>query len=167
VLWTPAALLREFFPSSERVAYERVRLSLEAQAELRKLTSVKQVADTHIVFVARTGTRIDGYAFLSGADSGKSPATFGIKLGVTGRVGRAAVMRLFDPYQQDILDPRFLHQFDGSTLREAPRLHRDVEKPRRCTSACSAAIEAVRRALFLVSQLQPDNVSPVSPVSNE
>jgi hypothetical protein len=164
VLWTPEALLRDFLPSSERVTYERVRLSPQEHAELRKLAGVDQVADTRVVFVARTGTRVDGYAFLSEADSGASPAAFGIKLGFEGRVKRMAVMRLLDRHQQDVLDPRFLRQFEGGTLREAPRLHRDIEKPRRCTSACSAAIHTVRRALFLVSKLQPDNASPASSV---
>ncbi len=167
VLWTSDALLREFFPSSDRVAYERVRLSPQEQAELRKLAGVDRVADTQVVFVARTGTRVDGYAFLSDADSGTSPVTFGIKLGFGGRVERVAVMRLLDSRQQDVLDPKFLHQFEGSTLREAPGLHRDIEKPPRCTSACRVAIQAVRRAVFLVSKLQSDNASPASPVSNE
>jgi len=154
VLWTTETLLRDFFPASERVAYERVSLSPQEQTRLAALTHVERERAAQVLFVARTGTRIDGYGFLSAVAPGATPAAFGVQLGVDGHVKRVEVMRLLDPDQQDVLESRFLRQFEGSTLAEAPVLHRAIERPRRCNSACRAATVTVRRALFLVSWLQ-------------
>jgi len=157
VLWAPEALLRDFFPASERVAYQLVSLTPEEQTQLAALTRVELENDTQLLFVAQTGARIDGYAFLSEADSDRTPAAFGVQLGIDGRVKRVEVMRLLDREQQEVLDPRFVHQFEGRTFTEAPRLHRRVEAPLKCTSACTAATRTVRRALFLVSRTRLEN----------
>jgi len=152
VLWTPEALLRDFFSSSERVAYQPISLTSEEQAKLAALTRVEREKPTRILYVARTGARIDGYAFLSEADSGEAPAAFGVQLSANGRVERVEVMRLLDPVQQEVLDPKFLDQFEGRALPDAPRLHHRVDRPMGCTSACSDVTRTVRRALFLVSK---------------
>jgi len=155
VLWTAEALLRDFFPSSEQVAYERIQPPEKQQ--LREPTRVLQENDTQVLFVARSRTRVDGYALLSEAAVDEAPAAFGVQLSAEGGVKRVEVMRLLDPGQQNVLDPRFLNQFEGRTITDVSRLHRQVARPAQCSSACSAATEVVRRALVLVSQFQSNN----------
>ena len=156
VLWTAEALLRDFFPSSDRVVYRKVSLTHEETTQLAALTGVEPENDAHLLYVAETSARIDGYAFLDRTGPGEGAADFGVQLAANGRVERLEVMRLVDPEQQAVLDPRFLHQFEGHTFADAPRLHRKIDKPMQCGSACSAATRATRRALFLVSKLNPE-----------
>ena len=156
VLWTAEALLRDFFPSSDRVGYRKVSLTHEETTQLAALTGVKPEKDAQLLYVAETGARIDGYAFLDTTGPRERAAAFGVQLAANGRVERLEVMRLVDPEQQAVLDPRFLHQFEGHTFVDAPRLHRKIDKPMQCRSACSAAARATRRALFLVSKLNPE-----------
>lgn len=152
VLWTPEALLRDFFQSSEQVHYKRMSLTREEQAQLATLTRTERANARQLLYVARTGARIDGYAFLSAADQGRDPAAFGVQVSAEGRVKRVEVMRLLDTDQQEVLDRRFLHQFEGHALPDAPHLHRRIESPIGCTSACRDATRDVRQALFLVSK---------------
>ncbi|NNE17426.1 MAG: hypothetical protein HKN10_03005, partial [Myxococcales bacterium] len=135
VLWTPEALLRDFFRSSEEVTYQEISLTPEERAQLAALTRTDRENPTHLLYVARTGKDVDGYAFLSEIRSSGDPAAFGVQLGADGRVKRVDVMRLLDADQQEVLDPRFLHQYEGRTLSDAPRLHRGLERPVECTSA--------------------------------
>ena len=156
VLWTAEALLRDFFASSDRVGYRKVSLTHEETTQLAALTGVEPEKDAQLVFVAETGARIDGYGFLDTTGPRERAADFGVQLGADGRVERVEVMRLVDPEQQAVLDPRFLHQFEGRAFADAPRLHRKIDKPMQCGSACSAATRATRRALFLVSKLNTE-----------
>ena len=156
VLWTAEALLRDFFASSDRVGYRKVSLTHEETTQLAALTGVEPEKDAQLVYVAETGARIDGYAFLDTTGPRERAADFGVQLGADGRVERVEVMRLVDPEQQAVLDPRFLHQFEGRAFADAPRLHRKIDKPMQCGSACSAATRATRRALFLVSKLNTE-----------
>ena len=156
VLWTAEALLRDFFASSDRVGYRKVSLTHEETTQLAALTGVEPEKDAQLLYVAETGARIDGYAFLDTTGPRERAADFGVQLGADGRVERVEVMRLVDPEQQAVLDPRFLHQFEGRAFADAPRLHRKIDKPMQCGSACSAATRATRRALFLVSKLNTE-----------
>ncbi len=168
VLWTPEALLRDFFPSAERVAYQAMSLTPEEQAQLAALTRADFEKPTQRIYVAQTGTRIDGYAFLSEVDSAGDPAAFGVQLSANGRVKRVEVMRLLDPDQQEVLNPNFLDQFEGRAFSDAPRLHRRIDRPTGCTSACSDVTRTVRQALFLVSKTRSNGEpAAASPAPSE
>lgn len=150
VLWSVEALLRDFFPSSNRVVYQKISLTPDEQAELAALTGVERESGSQLLYVAQTGTRTDGYAFLEAAGPGVVAAEFGVKLGADGRVRRVEVVRLVDRDQYQVLDPRFLHQYEGARFPDAHHLHRKIDRPIGCTSACMNATKSVRRALFLV-----------------
>lgn len=57
VLWTPKALLRDFFVSSERVEYQRTPLTTAEQTYLAAFTRTERENPTHVLYVARTGAR--------------------------------------------------------------------------------------------------------------
>ncbi len=154
VLWSAEALLRDFFPSSDQVVYRKISLTPEEKTRLATLTGVERESSSQLLYVAKTGTRTDGYAFLDAARSSGAAADFGVLLGVDGRVRRVEVMRLVDRDQQAVLDPRFLHQYEGRAFVDAVRLHRRINRPTGCSSACIEATRTVRRALFLVSREQ-------------
>ncbi len=153
VFWTAEELLRDFFPSSERVSYRRLLLTPEDHLRFLKATGA-DLSSVQVVYVATTGERVDGYAFLSKPGARGTTASFGVKLSANGCVHRVEVMRLSDRREQDVLDVRFLRQFRGQTLDKASRLRRSIDKPPLCGSACGAATLTVARALFLVSALR-------------
>lgn len=168
VLWSAEALLRDFFPSSNQVVYRKIALAPEEQAQLTDLTGADRENGFHLVYVAHTGTRVDGYALLNEGTSARAPASFGVQLGADGRVKRVEVMQLVDREQRVVLDRRFLHQYEGRSLPDAVRLHRRIDRPRGCTSACTDATKVVKRALFVVSKMLSDSSPwPVSPPSSE
>lgn len=154
VFWTAKDLLGDFFSSSEKVSYQRFQLSPRDRSRVQKATGVEASDKPQVVYVARTGERVDGYAFLSEPDVLGSTAAFGVKLGASGRVERVEVMRLSDPEEQEVLNSRFLRQFQGRSVADASQLRRKIDKPQRCTSACRAATLTVARALILMSTLQ-------------
>lgn len=168
VLWSAEALLQDFFPSSSRVVYGKIDLTPGERSQLAALTGAVRENESHLVYVAHTGTGVDGYALLEdGGGAGRAPANFGVQLGADGRVKRVDVMRLADRDQRVVLDPRFLHQYEGRSFPDAPRLHRRIDRPMGCTSACTDATKAVKRALFLVSRARSQaRVQAASPASS-
>lgn len=156
VYWTPKALLKDFFPKSEKVTY----LSLEIaghRAEIEKRLGYTPPKPKYVIFVAKTGEQIDGYAVIDEELGQHEPITFGVKLSATGAVERTEVMAYRERYGSEIREARFRQQFTGKSSSDAIRAGDDVVVISGATISSKSITIGVRRAVALVSVLLRDS----------
>lgn len=147
VYWSRGDVLKELFKASERVDYVEVSAA-EATAALGQ--PHKKV----VVFIARTGGGVDGYAVIEDVVGQHEPITFAIQVDPEGRLRRVEVMEYREAYGEEIRDPRFLRQFVGKTLADALKPGVDVDGITGATLSSRSATVAARRALVLCELAQ-------------
>ncbi|MCC7381164.1 MAG: FMN-binding protein [Deltaproteobacteria bacterium] len=156
VYWTPKALLKDFFPRSEKVTY----LSLEIAGHrglIEKQLGYTPPKPKYVIFVAKTGEHIDGYAVIDEELGQHEPITFGVKLSATGTVERTEVMAYRERYGSEIREARFRQQFTGKSSTDAIRAGDDVVVISGATISSKSITIGVRRAVALVSVLLRDS----------
>jgi hypothetical protein len=150
VYWTTPAMLKEFFRSSERVGYVKLRTAERAE-DLRRLLGYVPSKPEYTVFVATTGGQVDGYAVIDEEQGQHQPITFGIKLTPAGVVDRVEVMVYREGYGDEIREERFRRQFVGRGEKDLPRFQSGVDAVTGATISSGSATVAVRRAVALVT----------------
>jgi len=154
VYWSTKDLLRAFFSSSERVTYVEV-----PRADVERALGEKVAKDRYVVYVARSGERVDGFAVVDEEKGEHQPITFGVKISPDGRVERTEVMAYREAYGEEIRELRFRKQFLGRSMPETKRFGDDVVAISGATISSRSMLVAVRRALALVAAaraLPPD-----------
>lgn len=147
VYWSRADVLKEMFKSSERVDYVELSAA-EASAALG------QPHQKVVVFIARSGGGVDGYAVIENVVGQHEPITFAVQVDPEGRLRRVEVMEYREAYGEEIRDPRFLRQFVGKTLSDALKPGVDVDGITGATLSSRSTTIAARRALVLCSLAQ-------------
>ncbi len=142
VLTSTPALLQALFHDSQRVGY--VELSA---AEVT--TALGRAHDKVVVYVARTGTTIDGFAIVEDEKGQHQPITFGVQVDPRGRIARVEVMAYREAYGGEIKDPRFLRQFVGRTITDVLKPGLDIDGITGATISSRSASVVVHRALVL------------------
>ncbi|MCK6549109.1 FMN-binding protein [Myxococcota bacterium] len=150
VYFTTPALLTEFFKTSERVSYVKVEGDAGRDA-LTKLLGYAPAKRSYVVFVARTGAKVDGYAVIDDELGQHQPITFGVKLSPDGAVERAEIMVYREGYGAEVREARFRRQFTGKTAADRLRLGDDVVAISGATLSSKAMATGIRRAAALVS----------------
>lgn len=150
VYWSTRDLLKEFFKSSERVTYVEIKTQ-EAKNELEALLGYRPKKDRYVVFVARSGDHVDGYAVIDEELGQHLPITFGVKLDPRGLVERMEVMVYREGYGAEIREKRFREQFAGKGADDALRFGQDVMAISGATISSKAMAVGIRRAVALVS----------------
>ncbi len=148
--WTTPALLKDFFKASKKVGYVKLRTAEHADALRARLGYVPSKAE-YVVFVARTGARVDGYAVIDDEQGQHEPITFGVKLDAEGRVERTEVMVYREGYGHEIREDRFRAQFVGRSPDQPLRFQHEVDAISGATISSKSAILAVQRALAIVA----------------
>ena len=147
--WTTPALLKDFFRSSTRVSYVKLNTQAHAAAVKARLGYVPARPE-YVIFVAKTGAAVDGYAVVDDEQGQHEPITFGFKLNAHGELRRAEVMVYREGQGEEIKEARFLKQFVGFGPAEPPRFKHDVDAISGATISSRSATRAVNRALALV-----------------
>lgn len=148
VYWTTKSLLKEFFRDSERVSYVKVKTAAAKSALEDRLGYVPKKA-TYIVFVAKTGEAVDGYAVIDEEMGQHEPITFGVKLDASGAVERLEVMVYREGYGDEIREGRFRRQFEKKGAGDAIRFGEDVVAISGATISSKSMAIGVRRAVAL------------------
>lgn len=166
VFWTTKSLLKDFFQTSEKVSY--VVLETRAHgATLKKLLGYTPPRDKYVVFVAKTGEKVDGYAIVDDEPGQHEPITFGVKLSPEGLVERLEVMVYREGYGGEIQEERFKKQFRGKGPDAPIRCGDDVVAISGATISSKSMAIGVRRAVALLTVLQKDTtLAAVQPASN-
>lgn len=148
VYWTPKALLASFFPASERVTYVRVDAR---RAELAARLGYTPTKASYVVFVAKTGAHVDGFAVIDEELGQHEPITFGVKLSPSAAVERVEVLVYREAYGSEVREARFRRQFEGKVAGDSLRLGEDVVAISGATISAKALAAGVRRATTLAA----------------
>jgi Na+-translocating ferredoxin:NAD+ oxidoreductase subunit G len=106
--------------------------------------------DKYVVYVARTGERVDGYAVIDDEKGQHEPISFGIKVTPEGKVERIEVMVYREAYGSEIKDPRFRAQFVNKARGDTLKLGQDIDGITGATISARSTTNVVKRALALV-----------------
>lgn len=160
VYWTTKALLKDFFKSSEKVSYVKVQGA--ALAEVEGKLGYHLPKGSYVVFVARTGGQVDGYAVMDDQMGQHQPISFGVKLDATGAVERMEVMVYREGYGDEVREGRFRKQFEGKGADDHIRFGEDVVAISGATISSKAMAIGVRRAVALVAAARANPPQPVA-----
>lgn len=149
VYWTTKGLLKDFFKSSKQVSYVKVDTAAARKELQAKLGYVPSKA-TYVIFVARTGSNIDGYAVIDAQQGQHQPITFGVKLSPKGRVERLEVMVYREGHGDEIKERRFRGQFTNKGEDDSLKLGSDIMAISGATISSRSMSMGVRRAVALV-----------------
>ncbi len=151
--FTTPQILREFFPSSKRVTFRKVRLGAPELAAVQGRLGYKPAKSEYVVFIATTGERVDGYAIIDEELGQHEQITFAVKLSPKGVVERQEVMVYRESYGEEITDSRFRRQFVGKTSKDEVRAGVDIDVVTGATISSRSMAIGVRRALVLLDEL--------------
>lgn len=151
--FTTPQVLREFFPKSERVTFQRLKLTPAQVDALKGRLGYAPPRSEYVVFVATTGGQVDGYAVVDEEKGQHELITFAVKLSPRGVVERQEVMVYRESYGEEITDPRFRKQFTGKRASDPVRAGVDVDVVTGATISSRAMAVGVRRVLALVDEL--------------
>jgi hypothetical protein len=153
VYYTTADLLLDFFPTSKNVGYQKVVLSPADRARLTRRLGYHPARDAYTFFIARSGSRIDGYALFDEENGEHLPISFAVKLSPDGVVERQEIVAYREPRGDEVRDSRFRRQFVGKSARDPIITDDDIIAISGATISSRAMAVGVRRALVLFEEL--------------
>lgn len=142
-------VLADFFPTSERVSFVTFAPTRAQRATIGKRLGYNLGKARYHFYVARTGDRIDGYAFIDDELGQHEPITYAVKLSPDGVVQRQEVLAYRERFGGEIQSRRFRKQFVGMTVDDTCRAGRDVHVVSGATISSHSMARGVRRALVL------------------
>jgi Na+-translocating ferredoxin:NAD+ oxidoreductase subunit G len=148
--WTPAALLREQFKSSEHVGYVKVPMAPAERARLETRLGRERLKAEYTIFVAKTQQHIDGYALFDEQLGQHEPISFATFFDPAGRVTRVEVVAYREPYGDGIRAERFRRQFVGRTAQSHFRTGEDIDIVSGATISSRSMCIAVERAAVIL-----------------
>lgn len=147
--FTTRGVLKQFFPDSDKVTYVRFTPTRVQRAALAKRLGYKLARGSYVFYVAKTGDKVDGYAFIDDEIGQHLPITFAVRLSPDGVVERQEVMVYREPRGDEIRSARFRKQFEGKTIRDPIRATEDIDCVSGATISSHAMAVGVRRAVVL------------------
>ncbi len=151
--FTKRSMLTSFFPKSDTVSFKKFKPSKAERAALKRKLGYELRKSSYYFFVAssktKSGTVVDGYAFIDDEMGQHKPITFAVKLSPKGVVLREEVMVYRESRGDEIRSPRFSRQFKGKTIDDPMRPNKDIDSVSGATISSRAITIGVRRALVL------------------
>src|SRR6476661_598015 len=92
VYFTARDLLGDFFRSSQNVTYKKVQLDDLEKQRLQHRLGYSPSKASYTFYVATSGGRIDGYAFIDEEKGEHLPITFAVKLSPAGKIERQEIV---------------------------------------------------------------------------
>jgi hypothetical protein len=146
---TKKSILADFFPKSDSVSYIAFTPSAAERGQLKQRLGYLPARAKYYFYVAKTGDRIDGYAFIDNELGQHEPITFAVKLSADGVVQRQEVLAYREKWGSEIRHKRFRKQFVGKTVRDRCQAGRDIHVVSGATISSHAMARGVRRSLVL------------------
>lgn len=147
-------LLAQQFEASDAVTHEELRLDEAARARVERRLGYRLDRDRYTFYVARTGGRVDGYAYLGLERSLHATFLFAMFFDTQGRVSRAEVVEYREDRGGEIRSRRFLEQFEGRHTGSGFRPGRDVDMVTGASVSSVAMIRGAELAAVLVEELR-------------
>lgn len=143
-------LLTQHFQRSERVAFVRVVPSAAERAAIEQRTGRRLARASYNVFVARTASRIDGYAIVDEEIAQHEPIRFAVFFDANGQVTRHEIVEYREAYGGEVRHDRFRRQFVGRGVGSTFRLGDDIDSVSGATLSARSMCAGVQRAVMLV-----------------
>lgn len=153
VYYTPRDLLADFFRASQSVTYKKVQIDEVEKARLQHRLGYVPDKASYTFYVASSGGRVDGYAFIDEQKGEHLPITFAVKLSPEGRIERQEVVVYREARGDEVRDEKFRHQFVGKTARDAIDTDQDIMAVSGATISSRAMAVGVKRAVVLFDEL--------------
>ncbi len=150
--FTTRGVLKEFFPNSDKVTYQRFTPTKAERKALNKRLGYRLAKKSYVFYVAKTGDKVDGYAFVGDELGQHLPITFAVKLSASGEVLRQEIMVYREPRGDEVRDKRFRDQFKGKTVHDAIVANDDIDCVSGATISSHAIAVGVRRAVVLFDE---------------
>ena len=163
VYFTARDLLADFFRSSQNVTYKKVQLDEPERQRLQHRLGYTPAKASYTFYVATSGGRIDGYAFIDEEKGEHLPITFAVKLSPAGKVMRQEVVVYREARGDEVRDERFRAQFVGKSAADAIETDQDIQAVSGATISSRAMAVGVKRAVVLFDELvKPTAVATAS-----
>ncbi len=146
-------LLADFFHTSERVTFRKVTPDAAERARLTVRLGYAPPRSTYTFYVALSGARIDGYAFIDDELGEHLPITFAVKLSPAGVVERQEIVAYREARGDEVREHRFRKQFVGKTARDPIVTGADIAAISGATISSRAMAKGVKRAVVLFEEL--------------
>ena len=160
VYFTARDLLADFFKSSQNVTYKKVQLDGSEMQRLQHRLGYTPSKASYTFYVATSGGRIDGYAFIDEEKGEHLPITFAVKLSPQGKVLRQEIVIYREARGDEVRDERFRAQFVGKSAADAIDTDSDIQAVSGATISSRAMAVGVKRACVLFDELvKPTNVA--------
>ncbi len=153
--YTRSSVLKSFFPKSDKVGFTEFTPSKVQRATLKRQLGYGLAKQKYYFYVATTGDRVDGYAFIDDEIGLHLPITFAVKLSESGVVLRQEIMVYRESRGDDVRNIRFRKQFVGKTVHDSLRPNHDIDCISGATISSRAIALGVRRALVLFHYAVP------------
>lgn len=152
--FTKKEILRDFFPKSDKVSFEKFTPTKAQRQGLHRRLGYDLARSSYYIFVASStsdsGSKtVDGYAIIDDQMGQHKPITFAVKLSPEGVVLRQEVMVYRESHGDEICSRRFSKQFNGKTVSDALRPNKDIDTISGATISSRAITMGVKRALVL------------------
>jgi len=160
VYFTARDLLADFFKSSQNVTYKKVQLDGSETQKLAQRLGYTPSKSSYTFYVATSGARVDGYAFIDEEKGAHLPITFAVKLSPTGKVMRQEIVVYREARGDEVRDERFRAQFVGKSAADAIDTDSDIQAVSGATISSRAMAVGVKRAVVLFDELlKPTHVA--------
>ena len=159
VYYKTADLLADFFRSSQAVTYQKVELGGSQLERVTHRLGYTPARASYTFYVATSGGRIDGYAFIDDEKGEHLPITFAVKLSPEGKVMRQEVVVYREARGDEVRNERFRAQFVGKSASDAIDTSSDIVVVSGATISSRAMAVGVKRAVVLFDEL----VKPTQP----
>lgn len=163
VYYTPSDLLTDFFRSSLNVTYKKVQLDPAEKLRLAHRLGYAPSKDSYTFYVATSGARVDGYAFIDEEKGEHLPITFAVKLSPQGKVLRQEIVVYREARGDEVRDEQFRAQFVGKSAADPIDTNQDIMAVSGATISSRAMAVGVKRAVVLFDELvKPTAVATAS-----
>jgi Na+-translocating ferredoxin:NAD+ oxidoreductase subunit G len=164
VYFTIRELLAQQFKNSERVSFIKVRPSAGQRQAIELRLGKRLGKPEYVVYVAKTGSRTDGYALFDEERGQHELISFGTFFDAAGLVTRLEVLAYREPYGDGVRAERFRRQFVGRGARSAFVLNRDIDAISGATISSRSLCTGVLRASLVLDEavLKPASATTAS-----
>lgn len=153
-------LLADFFHNSERVTFRKVTPDAAERVRLTARLGYAPARPIYTFYIALSGARVDGYAFIDDELGEHLPITFAVKLSPAGVVERQEIVAYREARGDEVREDRFRRQFVGKTARDPIVSGADIAAISGATISSRAMAKGVKRAVVLFEELmQPERAA--------
>ncbi len=146
-------LLRTFFPQSSLVTYERLDV---AESGAARRLGYRPGKESYVIFVAKSGDRVDGYAVIDDELGQHEPITAAVRFDARGVVTGVEVLAYREAYGGEVREQRFQRQLVGRDAEHLAKLGAGVDAVSGATISSRSMVRLVNRAIVLVDILRAE-----------